>query len=376
MAVKEEEKLKNQPQEAVQATQPQAQQTTQPEAETPAQATQAQPQATQSQAAQPQAQAAQPQTQTAAQTTQPATSGAVDYAQQLLEQAQKAKPGAYESQWKSQLDGILSKLTNREAFSYDAQSDALYQMYKDQYTQAGKQAMQDTMGQAATLTGGYGNSYAQNVGQQAYNAYLQDLTAKIPGLQAQAYEMYQAEGDDLKDQYSLYSNQEAQDYDRYNDDYSKWNQEYQQAYNRYADERDRQDGLDADAKALAQQQVQYLLSMGVKPNDNLLAQAGYDSQYTDDIYNRVLAEQQAAAASSSGGGGGRKSSGGDLTLEEMLQNMHEAGASNGEMAEVINAAVSDGTISSTESNAWAHAFGVIGSGKNATYEAPDKGRKK
>ncbi len=306
MAVKEEEKLKNQPQEAAQATQPQAQQTTQPKAETPAQATQTQPQATQPQAAQPQ-------TQTAAQTTQPATSSAVDYAQQLLEQAQQAKPGAYESQWKSQLDGILSKLTNREAFSYDAQSDALYQMYKDQYTQAGKQAMQDTMGQAATLTGGYGNSYAQNVGQQAYNAYLQDLTAKIPELQAQAYEMYQAEGDDLKDQYSLYSNQEAQDYDRYNDDYSKWNQEYQQAYNRYADERDRQDGLDADAKALAQQQVQYLLSMGVKPNDNLLAQAGYDSQYTDDIYNRVLAEQQAAAASSSGGGGGgsKKKSSGD-----------------------------------------------------------------
>lgn len=54
--------------------------------------------------------------------------------------------------------------------------------------------MQDTMGQAAALTGGYGNSYAQGVGQQAYQGYLQQLNDNVPQLQAQALQTYQVGG--------------------------------------------------------------------------------------------------------------------------------------------------------------------------------------
>ena len=46
--------------------------------------------------------------------------------------------------------------------------------------QQGKQAMQDTMGQAAALTGGYGSTYGQAVGQQQYDAYLQNLNDEVP----------------------------------------------------------------------------------------------------------------------------------------------------------------------------------------------------
>ena len=65
------------------------------------------------------------------------------------------------------LKDAMQKVLNRDKFQYDLNGDALYQQYKDRYIQQGKQAMMDTMGQAAALTGGYGNSYAQKAGQQA-----------------------------------------------------------------------------------------------------------------------------------------------------------------------------------------------------------------
>ena len=76
-------------------------------------------------------------------------------------------------------------------------------------------AMMDTLGQAATLTGGYGNSYAQGAGQQAYQSYLQGLNDKIPELYQLALERYDREGDRLYKGYTMLNEQEGQDYDRY-----------------------------------------------------------------------------------------------------------------------------------------------------------------
>ena len=85
-------------------------------------------------------------------------SDAVKQAQAMLQQQLSQKPGQYTSPWQSQLNDIIDKIMNREKFSYDLNGDALYQQYKDQYTTQGKLAMMDTMGQAAAMTGGYGNS--------------------------------------------------------------------------------------------------------------------------------------------------------------------------------------------------------------------------
>lgn len=193
------------------------------------------------------------------QQTQPTASANVANAQQLLQQGLAAS-GSYQSKWDEQLTGLLDQITNRKPFQYDVNADALYQMYKDQYVQQGRMAMQDTMGQAATMTGGYGNSYAQNVGQQAYQGYLQELTAKIPELAQVAQEQYNQEGQDLYNRYNL-----------------------------IGAERDRQ-------QSIAQSQVDYLLSIGVRPNEDLLKNAGYDSQYIEEILNR--------ANQPMGGGGG------------------------------------------------------------------------
>ena len=98
----------------------------------------------------------------------------------------------YAGTFEGQLQDIYNKIANREPFQYDVNADPLYQTYKDQYIQGGKLAMKDTMGQAAALTGGYGSTYGQQVGQQAYDAYLKDLGAVIPELYGMAYDATRA----------------------------------------------------------------------------------------------------------------------------------------------------------------------------------------
>ena len=152
-------------------------------------------------------------------------SDAVLQAEALLNQQLANKPGAYQSQWQANMDETLQQILNRDKFSYDLNSDALYQQYKDQYMLQGQQAMMDTMGQAAAMTGGYGNSYAQTVGQQTYQGYLQQLNDKVPELYQLALNQYNREGDELYNQYGLYADRENQDYGRYRDTVSDYNTE-------------------------------------------------------------------------------------------------------------------------------------------------------
>ena len=81
----------------------------------------------------------------------------ITQAQKYLESVQANKPGAYQSKYTDQMDDLLNKITMRGPFSYDPTNDPLYNIYKDRYIMNGQRAMQDTMGQAAALTGGYGN---------------------------------------------------------------------------------------------------------------------------------------------------------------------------------------------------------------------------
>lgn len=103
----------------------------------------------------------------------------------------------------TQLNALYDQIVNRKPFQYDLNGDLLYRQYADQYAQLGQQAMRDTMGQAAALTGGYGNSYAQQVGNQAYQQYLTQLNAMVPEFWDRAFKAWQAEGDDLTNRYKL-----------------------------------------------------------------------------------------------------------------------------------------------------------------------------
>lgn len=157
-------------------------------------------------------------------------------AQEKLKSQMAAKPGAYQSPWQQTLDDTMKRIMNREKFSYDLNGDALWGQYKDQYTQAGKMAMMDTMGQAAQLTGGYGNTYAQRAGQQAYQGYLQGLNDKVPELYQLARSVYDQEGAALLDQAALLSQRENQAYGQYRDQMADWQTGYDRAYGEYMDQ--------------------------------------------------------------------------------------------------------------------------------------------
>lgn len=173
---------------------------------------------------------------------------AVTQAQNLLQQQIAQKPGAYQSQWQTQLNDAINKILNREKFSYDLNGDALYQQYKNQHVMQGQQAMMDTMGQAAALTGGYGNSYAMTAGQQAYNSHLQKLNDKIPELYNLALNKYQMEGDEMAQQMAILAQQEGQDYGRYRDQLGDWQTETGRLQDRYDTERNFDYGQWADGR--------------------------------------------------------------------------------------------------------------------------------
>ena len=164
-------------------------------------------------------------------------SNAVNTAKQAYTVHNSKKPSAYTGKYDNLINDNLNNILNRKQFSYDASKDALYNQYKDMYTRNGQTAMQDTMGNAALLTGGYGNSYATTAGQQAYNSYMQQLNDKIPELEQRGYDRYRDETNDLYNQNNLLTNLDSTDYSRYRDKMSDYLNDRDFYYNAYNNER-------------------------------------------------------------------------------------------------------------------------------------------
>jgi len=141
----------------------------------------------------------------------------VKNAGEAVENWEKNKPNEYKGTYQEQIDTLLDRILNGEKFSYDVNADALYQQYKDKYMKLGQQAMQDTMGQAAALTGGYGSSYATTAGSQAYQGYLERLNDIVPQLQEAAYKRYLQEENANRQNLSTLQSADAADYAKYRD---------------------------------------------------------------------------------------------------------------------------------------------------------------
>ena len=241
-----------------------------------------------------------------------------------LDSIKSTKPD-YSATYDKQLNDIYEKIMNRDKFRYDLNSDMLYQQYKDQYTQKGKQAMMDTMGQAAALTGGYGSTYAQSVGQQQYDAYLQQLNNVIPELYGQALDQYNQEGTNLQNQYSLTADLRDTEYNRYQNALNQYYQEvanaqqradtaYDRGYNDYVNSinlvRDDENMAYTRMQNAYDKLVTKITTIGYSPSAQELQEAGM-SQQEANSWLAYYRQQMAAAASSSsgGGGGGRRRSG-------------------------------------------------------------------
>ena len=215
------------------------------------------------------------------------SSGAADAARAALDRVLAEKPGSYTSRWDRELDALYDQIAERKAFAYDLGSDPMYRQYREQYQSAGRLAMENTMGRAASLTGGYGSSYSQQAGQQAYNGYLQKLNEAVPELYAQARSQYDREGSALSERYALLGSREKSDYDRYRDQMSDYYAALSDARSAYQSEAQRSENLALQYAKLA--------------NDNYWNELNYRSDREDAAnaqYWKQLAyaDKQAAAA--------------------------------------------------------------------------------
>lgn len=217
---------------------------------------------------------------------------------------EKQQPGKWSGgTYGKSVDAALQKILKRDKFQYDVNGDALYQQYKDRYMQQGKQAMMDTMGQAAALTGGYGNSYAQQVGQQTYQGYLQGLNDKVPELYKLALDRYNQEGTDLMNRYSLLADRSDKEYNRYRDSVSDWQTQRDYLANRYNNERNFDYTGFRDQVSDEQWQKNFDEALR-QYNENLAEQKRqYDATMAE---NKRQFDAQMAYKASSGGGGGSK----------------------------------------------------------------------
>lgn len=298
-------------------------------------------------------------------------SDAVTQAQQALQNQQANKPGAYQSQWQGQMTDLLGQYQNRDKFQYDVNSDALYQQVAQNYMQQGQQAMMDTMGQAAALTGGYGNSYAQTAGQQQYNQYLLGLAELVPQYQQMALQQYQMEGDDLLNRYNLMMQQEDMAYSRYQDDLNRYYADLDRAqaaydnerdydYSRFADDRDFDYGKYMDSLnyeyQVGRDQVaddQWAQQWAYQQERDRIADEQWQKEYEESVrqFNENLALQQQSLSKSSGSSGGGGSSGGSssssqqtVDVEAEYLAMKQAGASTRDTDSYLKAAISAGLI--------------------------------
>ena len=155
----------------------------------------------------------------------------------LAEQLAAIQSG--KTSYSDQVRDMIDKIMNRESFSYDVDKDPLFQQALASAMNSGKQAMQDTIGQASALTGGYGSSYATSVGNQAYNAFVEDAYNNLPQYYQMALEAYQAEGENMLNQYGILSDADMTEYQKmlnaYDSTFAYRNQAYNEAYTQFRD---------------------------------------------------------------------------------------------------------------------------------------------
>lgn len=259
----------------------------------------------------------------------PSGNQAYQEALRRMQETEGTRP-EYQDSYSRQLKDLYDKIMGREKFRYDAANDPLYQQYRQMYVQQGRQAMADTMGLAAGLTGGYGSTYSQAAGQQQYDAYLQKLNEVVPELYAQARQAYNDEGDRMLQQYQLTGDLRDDEYSRYQDRLSNWWKDlsYQAdradtEYSRGAENWWNAESAGRQDREFAYQQkkdaysnlVTLIGATGYSPSQQELEAAGMSAAEAakwQEYYRQQQAAAAAAARYSNSGGsgsGGRKGAG-------------------------------------------------------------------
>lgn len=203
---------------------------------------------------------------------------AMEYTNSLLEQLSSGR-----TSYTDKVQSMLSAIENHAPFQYDMNTDTLFQNALQSAMNSGQIAMQDTMGQASALTGGYGSSYAQSVGNQAYNNMIQGAYEQLPDYYNLALGAYDREMQNLYNQLDMYSKQDQIEYDRLANAYSANAQAtagmYDREYNDYYNK------LNFDSS-----QRQYASDLAYKYAQANRAQANWEKEFA---LEQIKAQQKA-----------------------------------------------------------------------------------
>ena len=131
---------------------------------------------------------------------------------------------------KNNVDDLFDDIMNYGDFSYDANKDHLFQMFKQQYAQQGQRAMQDQMGLATAQTGGYNNSYAQTSAQAVNQQYMNELGNKAIDTYQNAFNMYQNDFNNKVNNFNIANDMYRADQNAY---YNQLNNAREKAANSY-----------------------------------------------------------------------------------------------------------------------------------------------
>ena len=201
-------------------------------------------------------------------------------------------PGAFSSG--IDYKGTLAQL---EKMSYpEWQKGETYGELEKNYTAAGQKAMQDTLAQLSSRTGGIASSYAGRAAQGAYNEYMQ-------GLDEAARQQYLAERGELTDLLQLQMSADNTEYSRLRDQIAAEQNAEALGYDRAQ----AADALSFERQLLerqeAQETVNNMIAMGATLADipqDLLIKSGYSQSYVN-VGNADYKRQTAPKATGGSG---------------------------------------------------------------------------
>lgn len=257
----------------------------------------------------------------------------------------------YDNQYAEQQQALLDAILNREDFSWSKETDPQWSSYKKSYLREGDRATANALAQASAASGGRASTAAITAATQAGDYYATQLNDIIPTLYQQAYDRYLNEYSMMLQDLGAVNTQEQLDYAKYLDQLTQYNTDRNFAYDTYLgdfnvlqgklsslqgqddvdygrfldqinlgiqrDETEYQRGQ--QEQALAQAQVDAILSAGGTPSAELIGASGYTSEYVqalEDAYRKAEAER---TSTRSGSGGVTGYNNGSLTTSQIIQ---------------------------------------------------------
>lgn len=181
----------------------------------------------------------------------------------LLEQLTSGR-----TSYTDRINALMDEISNREKFSYDFNTDPLFQQSLQSAMQKGSLAMQDTMGQAAALTGGYGSSYATSAANQAYNQSIQEAYDNLPDYYNMALNKYQNDSQDMYNRLSMLSNADEMEYSRLANAYAQNAANADSIYNKEYNNYWQSKNFDESSRQFASNQAYKYASLAAQKAEN------------------------------------------------------------------------------------------------------------